>query len=78
MSSNGKYSFALVFFNRRTLGGPVTVTTEFNSLGLENASSYNIYDAFGEKDIKLDLEKNEITLKVNPSGVRMVIAKNIQ
>lgn len=68
----------MVFFNRRTLGGPVTVTAEIESLGLDNPKCYGIYDAFNVEEISKFCPKDNITVKVNPSGVKMVIAKNLK
>lgn len=77
ISSNGKYSFAVVFFNNRTLGGPVSVTAQLEYLGLDNLNCYNIHDVFDEMSVNQLCPQNEITLKVNPSGVRMITAKGI-
>lgn len=77
ISSNGKYSFAIVFFNNRTLGGPVSVTAQLEYLGLDNLNCYNIHDVFDEMSVNQLCPQNEITLKVNPSGVRMITAKGI-
>lgn len=73
VSSDGKYSYAMVFFNRRTLGGPVTVTAQLQSLGLDNPNFYTFYDAFSSEEI--NFSQGNITVKVNPSGIKMVIAK---
>ncbi|GFR27427.1 alpha-N-acetylgalactosaminidase [Trichonephila clavata] len=77
LSGNGKYSYALVFFNRRTLGGPVEVSANVGSLGLDSVNCYDVIDVFSiEKSTKY-CPSNNITLTVNPSGVRMVVAKII-
>lgn len=74
VSDDGTYSYALVVFNRRTLGGPVTVTVELQSLGLDNTKCYDVYDAFNTEERKY-CPKNNITVKVNPSGINMILAK---
>lgn len=70
-----EYSQALVFFNRRTLGGPVKVTANLNSIGLTSKDCYTIYDVFTVEDSKKYCPADNITVSVNPSGVKMVIAK---
>ncbi|XP_054715039.1 alpha-N-acetylgalactosaminidase-like [Uloborus diversus] len=70
-----KYSFAVVAFNRNTLGGPQNVSVQLSSIGLDSASCYIIYDsATPEKKTKL-CPKDNIVIKVNPSGATMTIAK---
>ncbi|XP_054708264.1 alpha-N-acetylgalactosaminidase-like [Uloborus diversus] len=73
--SNAQYSYALVFFNRRTLGGPVSVTMQLSSLGLNNESCYSVYDVFNSSQHEKFCPPNNVTVKVNPSGVTMLIAK---
>ncbi|KAG8201188.1 hypothetical protein JTE90_028843 [Oedothorax gibbosus] len=70
-----EYSQALVFFNRRTLGGPVKVTANLNSMGLTSKDCYTVYDAFTIDDTERYCPADNITVSVNPSGVTMVIAK---
>ncbi|GIY86114.1 alpha-N-acetylgalactosaminidase [Caerostris darwini] len=77
VSKSGKYSYALVFFNRRTLGGPVSVSANLDSIGLDNESCYNVKDAFNNEKSQQYCPSDNITLNVNPSGVRMVIAKTL-
>ncbi|KAF8790285.1 alpha-N-acetylgalactosaminidase-like [Argiope bruennichi] len=75
VNKSGKYSFALVFFNRRTLGGPVSVSANIESLGLDNVNCYDVRDLFSTEASRKYCPSDNITLSVNPSGVRMVVAK---
>ncbi|CAL1263603.1 unnamed protein product [Larinioides sclopetarius] len=74
VSKSGEYSYALVFFNRRTLGGPVNVDANLKSLGLDNVGCYDVQDLFSTEKSKEYCPSDNITLSVNPSGVRMVVA----
>ncbi|GFY46262.1 alpha-N-acetylgalactosaminidase [Trichonephila inaurata madagascariensis] len=77
LSENGKYSYAVVFFNRRTLGGPVEVSANVSSLGLDSVNCYDVNDVFSVENSEKYCPSDNITLAVNPSGVRMVVAKII-
>ncbi|KFM74586.1 Alpha-N-acetylgalactosaminidase, partial [Stegodyphus mimosarum] len=77
ISSNGKYSYALVFFNRRTLGGPTKITANLESMGLDNSKCYLVYDVFLVEDVNKFCPSDNITVTVNPSGITMLKAKVI-
>lgn len=77
VNTSGHHSYALVFFNRRTLGSSVKVSANLNSLGLNNPNCYTVHDVFNNAlDIQLCPSDN-ITSIVNPSGVQMAIAKSM-
>ncbi|GFS97436.1 alpha-N-acetylgalactosaminidase [Trichonephila clavipes] len=68
LSGNGKYSYAVVFFNRRTLGGPVEVSANVGSLGLDSVNCYDVNDVFSAENSEKYCPSDNITLTVNPSG----------
>nr|XP_042896359.1 alpha-N-acetylgalactosaminidase-like [Parasteatoda tepidariorum] len=72
---NDKYSYAIVFFSRNTLGGPTKVTTKLSAIGLNYEQCYTTYDVFDpSKQTKL-CPNDSLTVHVNPSGATMIIAK---
>ncbi|XP_067142791.1 alpha-N-acetylgalactosaminidase-like [Centruroides vittatus] len=68
-------SRALVFFNRRSLGGPLNVTVVLNSVGLTRETGYECYEVFDHKFLGIYRPENNLTVQVNPSGVSVVVAK---
>ncbi|XP_035219890.1 alpha-galactosidase A-like [Stegodyphus dumicola] len=76
VSDNYKYSYAILFFNRNTLGGPQKVSVILSSIGLDNPHCYITYDVFNVKDKTVHCPKDTLTVSVNPSGATMIIAKS--
>lgn len=72
---NGKYSFAVLFFNRNTLGGPTKVSVQLKDIGLDSPSCYKVYDVLNPDSITTLCPKDKITATVNLSGTTMHIAK---
>lgn len=68
-------SMAVVFFNRREMGGPVNVTLTLSSLGLNYRGGYDVTDLF-EHELKPAqfMPHDNLTATVNPSGVVMLKA----
>jgi len=66
------YSYAIVFFNRRTDGTPSEVSVTLSELGLTSPSGYHVTDVFDEVSYGAVDAKQRFTVDVNPSGVVMV------
>lgn len=76
LDKDGKPSYAVLFFNRNTLGGATNVTVSLNSIGLDSANCYNTYDVFSPEHSAKHCPKDNLTARVNPSGATMIIAKH--
>lgn len=76
LDTDGKPSYAVLFFNRNTLGGATNVTVSLNSIGLDSAKCYNTYDVFSPEHSVKHCPKDNLTARVNPSGATMIIAKH--
>lgn len=68
-------SAAIVFFNRRNLGGPVNVTIKLSSIALNYRFGYDVIDLF-QHDARSAwfMPSDDLTAMVNPSGVIMLKA----
>lgn len=75
---NGKSSFAVLYFNRNTLGGPVNVSTQLKDIGLDNPTCYEVHDVFSPDSKKELCPADKLTGEVNPSGATMFVARSIQ
>ncbi|CAN7938384.1 unnamed protein product [Ixodes hexagonus] len=68
-------SAAIVFFNRRNLGGPVNVTIKLSSLALNYRNGYDVLDLFNhDARSAWFMPDDDLTAMVNPSGVIMLKA----
>ncbi|CAN8012397.1 unnamed protein product [Ixodes pacificus] len=68
-------SAAIVFFNRRNLGGPVNVTIKLASLSLIYRNGYDVLDLFNPGSQRgWFMPTDDLTAMVNPSGVVMLKA----
>lgn len=68
-------SAAIVFFNRRNLGGPVNVTIKLSSLSLIYRNGYDVLDLFNPgAQSGWFMPSDDLTAMVNPSGVVMLKA----
>lgn len=72
---DGKYSYAVLFLNRNTLGGPTNVTVQINAIGLDNPKCYTVYDVLNPGIQTVRCPNDKLTAKVNPSGTVMFVAK---
>ncbi|XP_076359755.1 alpha-N-acetylgalactosaminidase-like [Tachypleus tridentatus] len=69
------YSHAIVFFNRRDMGGAVEVNTTLSGVGLNYTNGYDVLDLFRWWRSPVHLNPEDIlSVKVNPSSVVMVKA----
>ncbi|RXG73716.1 Alpha-N-acetylgalactosaminidase [Armadillidium vulgare] len=66
------YSYAIVFFNRRTDGTPSEVSVTLEELGLTEPGGYDITDLFDGVNYGVVLPSKRFTVDVNPSGVVLV------
>ncbi|KAG8197067.1 hypothetical protein JTE90_004334 [Oedothorax gibbosus] len=73
---DGKPSYAVLFFNRNTIGGPTNVSVELSSIGLDSVNCYNTYDVFSPDHSVKYCPKDNLHARVNPSGATMIIAKH--
>lgn len=73
LSADGSSSAAIVFFNRRDMGGPVNVSVVLSSLGLNYHSGYSFTDLFSRNPNASFFLRPEDSLHayVYPSGVVM-------
>ncbi|XP_077558627.1 alpha-N-acetylgalactosaminidase-like [Haemaphysalis longicornis] len=69
------YSFALVFFNRNTMGGPREHAAQLKSLGLVHPQGYRVIDLFENRFLGIYRPEDYLSVRVNPSGVVMVKAE---
>lgn len=76
IGKDGKPSYAVLFFNRNTLGGATNVTVTLNSIGLDSADCYKTYDVFSRGHLVKYCPKDNFTARINPSGATMIIAKH--
>ncbi|KAM7291069.1 alpha-N-acetylgalactosaminidase [Ixodes scapularis] len=68
-------SAAIVFFNRRNLGGPVNVTIKLAGLSLVYRNGYDVLDLFNPgAQTGWFMPTDDLTAMVNPSGVVMLKA----
>lgn len=75
-TSGKDYSYALVFFNRRDMGGPVSLQVKVSDLGLTNPNGYTFKDLFKTTENNSDflVPSSNLTVVVNPSGITMFTA----
>ena len=63
-----KYSYAIVFLNRRTDGTPSEVSVTLKELGLDNPTGYHIEDLYDEHVYGVVTPDRRFKVDVNPSG----------
>lgn len=68
-------SYAIVFLNRREIGGAVSVTVPLSTLNLANAKGYTVRDLYTGTDLGTFGPSSSFQLQVNPSGVVMYKAE---
>ena len=64
----GKYSYAIVFLNRRTDGTPSEVSVTLRELGLDHGDGYHITDLYDDYDYGIVTPERRFKVDVNPSG----------
>ena len=64
----GKYSYAIVFLNRRTDGTPSEVSVTLRELGLDHNDGYHITDLYDNYDYGIVTPERRFKVDVNPSG----------
>lgn len=74
-TENGDTSYALVFFNRRDLGGPINATVLLSSIGLNHKDGYECYDVFEHKFLGIYKPEDSLTVQVNPSSASTIVTK---
>lgn len=72
-----KYSYAVVFLNRRTDGTPSEVSVTLKELGLDNPSGYHIQDLFDNHNYGTVTPDRRFKVDVNPSGSVVMIRCDI-
>jgi len=72
-----KYSYAIVFLNRRTDGTPSEVSVTLKELGLDNPSGYHIQDLFDNHNYGTVTPDRRFKVDVNPSGSVVMIRCDI-
>lgn len=73
VSVEGKYSYAIVFFNRNTLGSPIKFSIQLDAI-IYNPSCYTTYDVFNNEESQTYCSNDMLTVSINPSGVTMIKA----
>jgi len=73
----GKYSYAIVFLNRRTDGTPSEVSVTLRELGLDHGDGYHITDLYDDYDYGIVTPERRFKVDVNPSGSVVMIRANI-
>lgn len=71
------YSYALVAFNRKNMGGAEDVYILLKNVGLRNVPGYRVTDLYENKYLGEFRPDDYLVVKVNPSGVVMVKAEAI-
>jgi len=72
-----KYSYGIVFLNRRTDGTPSEVSVTLKELGLDNPSGYEIEDLYDDHFYGVVTPDRRFKVDVNPSGSVVIIRCNI-
>lgn len=72
-----KYSYSIVFLNRRTDGTPSEVSVTLKELGLDNPSGYHIQDLFDNHNYGTVTPDRRFKVDVNPSGSVVMIRCDI-
>jgi len=72
-----KYSYAIVFLNRRTDGTPSEVSVTLKELGLDNPAGYHIEDLYDEHVYGIVTPDRRFKVDVNPSGSVVMIRCDI-
>jgi len=72
-----KYSYAIVFLNRRTDGTPSEVSVTLKELGLDNPSGYHIEDLYDNHVYGVVTPDRRFKVDVNPSGSVVIIRCDI-
>jgi len=73
----GKYSYAIVFLNRRTDGTPSEVSVTLRELGLDHTDGYHIMDLYDNYDYGIVTPERRFKVDVNPSGSVVMIRCDI-
>ena len=71
--SKGRYSYAIVFLNRRTDGTPSEVSVTLKELGLDHREGYHITDLYDDYDYGIVTPERRFKVDVNPSGSVVMI-----
>ncbi|XP_037568676.1 alpha-N-acetylgalactosaminidase-like [Dermacentor silvarum] len=78
VTDEGFPSAAIVLFNRRHIGGPVRVTLQLTSIGLNYPHGYKVWDLYDPHASKVVFKPfDDIPATVNPSGVVMLRAEPV-
>jgi len=72
-----KYSYSIVFLNRRTDGTPSEVSVTLKELGLDNVAGYHIEDLYDEHIYGVVTPDRRFKVDVNPSGSVVMIRCDI-
>merc|ERR1719213_47451 len=72
-----KYSYAIVFLNRRTDGTPSEISVTLKELGLDNPSVYHIEDLYDDHVYGIVTPDRRFKVDVNPSGSVVMIRCDI-
>merc|ERR1712141_655514 len=73
-----KYSYAIVFLNRRTDGTPSEISVTLKELGLDNPSGYHIEDLYDDHVYGIVTPDRRFKVDVNPSGSVVMIRCDIK
>jgi len=73
----GKYSYGIVFLNRRTDGTPSEVSVTLKELGLDHGDGYHITDLYDDYDYGIVTPDRRFKVDVNPSGSVVMIRANL-
>lgn len=71
----GKYSYSIVFLNRRTDGTPSEVSVTLRELGLDNTDGYHISDLYDNYDYGIVTPERRFKVDVNPSGSKFFLIR---
>jgi len=72
-----KYSYSIVFLNRRTDGTPSEVSVTLKELGLDNPNGYHIEDLYDNHVYGVVTPDRRFKVDVNPSGSVVIIRCDI-
>jgi len=72
-----KYSYSIVFLNRRTDGTPSEVSVTLKELGLDNPTGYHIEDLYDDHVYGVVTPDRRFKVDVNPSGSVVMIRCDI-
>jgi alpha-N-acetylgalactosaminidase len=73
----GKYSYGIVFLNRRTDGTPSEVSVTLKELGLDHVTGYHITDLYDDYDYGIVTPERRFKVDVNPSGSVVMIRADL-